>query len=102
MSIRIESGSITVDDVGATVEITTDLTLTGKNIDILLIKPSGATLLTDTTVSAKVATYTTTSGQIDESGDYWAMLQNVTDGYWFSGKVRIPVNPDPRDMAKAK
>ena len=102
MSIRIESGSITIGDVGATIEITTDETLTGKNIDILLIKPSGATLLAGTTVSGTVATYTSTSGQIDESGGYWAMLKNVTDSYWFSGKVHVPVNPDPQDMAKAR
>jgi len=102
MSLRIESGSLTVGDVGATVAITTDETLTGKNIDILLIKPSGITLMADTTVSGTVATYTTASGEIDESGSHWAMLRNVTDGYWFSGKVPIHVNPDPRDMAKAK
>jgi len=93
---------MTVGDVGAQVEITTDVTLTGKNIDILLIKPSGATLLTDTTVSGTVATYTSTSGQIDEEGEYTAMLQNVTDSYWFAGTVSWPVSPDPRDMARAR
>ena len=102
MSVRLEQGKMTVGDVGAQVQITTDVTLTAKNIDILLIKPSGATLLTDTTVSGTVATYTSTSGQIDEEGDYSAMLQNVTDGYWFSGVVTFPVSPDPRDMAKAR
>lgn len=100
--MRIESGSITVGDIGATIVITTDETLTSDNIDILLIKPSGATLLADTTVSGKVATYTSSSGEIDESGDYWAMLRNVTNGYWYTGKVHVLVNPDPRDMAKAK
>jgi len=102
MSVSILSGSVTVGDVGATIAITTDVTLTDKNIDILLIKPSGAVLFTDTTVSGTVATYTSTSGQIDESGDWRAMLRNVTDSYWFSGSAPIRVNPDPRDMAKAR
>ena len=102
MSVRIVQGNMTVGDVGAQVAITTDVTLTGKNIDILLIKPSGATLLTDTTVSGTVATYTSTSGQIDEEGEYTAMLKNVTDSYWFTGTVNWPVSPDPQDMAKAR
>jgi hypothetical protein len=102
MSIRIEQGKMTVGDVGAQVVIPTDVTLTGKDIDILIIKPSGATLLVDTAVSGVEATYTSTSGQIDEEGNYTAMLQNVTDGYWFAGTVSWPVSPDPRDMAKAR
>jgi len=102
MSIRIEQGNITVGDVGATIAIATDVTLTAKDIDILLIKPSGATLLADTTVSGVTATYTSTAGQIDETGDYYARLLNVTDSYWFAGSVRVPVNADPRDQAKAR
>jgi hypothetical protein len=102
MSVRLEQGDITVGDVGATVEIDTGETLTGLNIDILLIKPSGATLLLDTTVSGTVATYTTSAGEIDESGKYSAMLKNVTDNYWFSGKVLFLVNPDPQDMARGR
>jgi len=102
MSVRIVQGKMTVGDVGAQAEITTDVTLTGKDIDILLIKPSGATLLTDTAVLGDVATYTSTSGQIDEEGLYSAMLLNVTDGYWFAGAVNWPVNPDPRNMARAR
>lgn len=102
MSVRIEQGKMTVGDVGAEVQIPTDVTLTGKNIDILLIKPSGATLLTNTTVLNKTATYTSTAGQIDEEGEYSAMLFNVTDNYWFTGTVNWPVSPDPRDMAKAR
>jgi hypothetical protein len=93
---------MTVGDIGAEVVIATDITLTGKDIDILIIKPSGATLLTDTTVSGVEATYTSTSGQIDEEGEYTAMLRNVTDSYWFTGTVSWPVSPDPRDMAKAR
>ena len=102
MSVRLEQGDMTVGDVGAQVQIPTDVTLTGKNIDILIIKPSGATLLTDTAVSSKTATYTSTSGQIDEEGKYTAMLRNITDSYWFTGSVSWHVSPDPRDMAKAR
>jgi len=102
MSVRLEQGDMTVGDVGAQVQIPTDVTLAGKNIDILIIKPSGATLLTDTTVSSKTATYTSTAGQLDEVGKHTAMLQNVTDEYWFTGTVSWHVNPDPRDMAKAR
>lgn len=102
MSIRLEQADMTVGDVGAQVQIPTDVTLTGKNIDILIIKPSGATLLTDTTVSSQTATYTSAAGQIDEEGEYTAMLQNVTDGYWFTGMVHWHVAPDPRDMARAR
>jgi len=102
MSVSIVQGKMTVGDIGAQVQITTDVTLTGKNIDILIIKPSGRTLLTDTTVSALLATYTSTSGQIDEDGEYQAMLYNVTDTYWFSGVVKWNVSPDPRDMAVSR
>lgn len=95
-------GDWTVGDVGATITIPTDVTLTAKNIDIVFIKPSGASLIVDASVSGVEASYTTVSGDVDESGDWKAHVRNVTDGYDFVGYVPIRVNPKPEDMAKAR
>ncbi len=103
--MRYELGDWTVGDIGATIEIPTDETLTGKNIDIVFIKPSGASWIVNATISGdddEEASYTTVSGDVDESGDWRAHVRNVTDGYDFKGYIPIRVNPKPEDMAKAR
>ena len=99
--MNIQTGDLTVGDVGVTFEATADETLTGKDVDFYFVKPSGATIRKDTTVSGYTASYTTIAGDIDESGKWYVYVYNATDGYWYineSGNVFI-VREKPVDMA---
>lgn len=99
--MRIIEGDMTVGDVGIPIAITTDVTLTGKNIDMVLVKQSGNSIIRDASVSGTVATYTTIAGDIDEAGRWFAYLRNVTDGYDFDRATTFTVKPKPEDMGKS-
>lgn len=90
---------MTVGDVGVPIAITTNVTLTTKDIDMILVKPNGESITRDASVSSTVATYTTVSGDIDVDGVWRAYLRNVTDGYDFDRATVFTVKPKPEDMA---
>ena len=101
--MRIERGDFTVGDTGVAVELTADITLTGIDIDFVFLKPSGVTIVRDSTsISGKVAQYMWASGDLDESGDWYMTLREEDTGYDFVDFVRFRVRPKPEDMARAR
>jgi hypothetical protein len=103
--MRIESGELTVGDIGIPIVATTDETLTGLDIDFILIKPSGESIRRDaSSISGLTATYNTASGDMDESGDWFVFLYNNTTGFYYNKESgnRMPVRPKPEDMARAR
>jgi hypothetical protein len=81
----MQHGDFTVGDIGVSIVVTTDETLTGKNIDFKFVKPSRETILRDaTSLSGQQATYTWASGDLDESGTWYVFLYNETDDYWYT------------------
>lgn len=99
--MKIMEGDYAVGDVGKSITITSATALTGKNIDFVFVKPSGATITRDAVVSATYkATYTFVAGDLSEEGrDWYAYLKNVTDGYELREKQRFTVRPAVEDMA---
>ena len=100
--MRIADGQMTVGDVGVQIQITANETLTGIDVKMVLVKPSGATLTKDTVIAGTVATYTTIAGDIDEDGMWRAYLYENDTGFYYRGHASWSVNPKPADMAKAR
>ena len=98
---RIE-GDLTVGDIGVNITGTVDESLVGKVIYFKFTKPSGEVLTKlATSTSGYTATYTTSSGDIDEDGTWYIDLYNATTGFHYvkgSGVV-MKVRPRPEDMA---
>lgn len=103
--MRIEHGVLTVGDIG--IEITAELgeTLTGLNIDFEFLKPDESTIMRDaSSLSGTEATYETASGDIDQAGDWYIYVLNVTTGFYYNRESghHIHVRPKPADMARAR
>lgn len=100
--MKREYGDYTSGDVGVIITRTVSVSMTGKNIDFVFTKPSGETIIRDATSNTGyIATYTFASGDLDESGVWFADLRNVTDGYDIpikSGSC-FRVRPKPEDQA---
>lgn len=100
--MRVETGDMTVGDIGITIQYTVDVTISGasSNIDFIFLKPSGETIRRDsTTTVAAVATYTTVAGDIDEAGDWYGWLYDeFTDFTFIPIKNKFKVAPKPQDM----
>ena len=101
--MRIRHGEYTVGDEGVNITCTVDEVLTGKNIDWVFLKPSGATITRDaTSVSGYDAVYTWASGDLDEAGDWYAFLRDAGTRFYYTKESgnKFPVRPKPEDMAR--
>lgn len=99
--MRYIEGDLTVGDVGVPIELTANVSLTGKTVYFKLSKPSGAVIVRTASVSGYTATYTTIAGDIDEAGEWRIFAYESTTGYHFtkeSGHL-VRVRPKPEDMA---
>ena len=100
--MRVTPGKMTVGDVGVRIGYTTDQTLTG-DIDFELMKPDGSTIRRDAdSLVDATAYYYTVEGDIDQAGDWYVFLKNVTTGYYFieDGANVMKVRPKPATMAR--
>jgi len=100
--MKYERGDFTVGDVGCSITITTDQDLTGRNVDFYFIKPTGGSIIKDSTsVSTYTATYTFASGDLDVAGDWYVYLYDATAGFFYNedGTNRFRVKPKPFAMA---
>ena len=98
--MRMQHGEFTVGDVGVSVVASTDETLTGLNIDFKFLKPSGETIIRDSTsISGQQVTYTWASGDLDEAGTWHCELYNATTGYTYKGTGEFVVKDKIEDMA---
>lgn len=98
--MRITNGDFTYGDVGVAIACTADVTLSG-NVDFVFVKPSGATIQRDASISGSTATYTWVSGDLDESGIWYAYLYQADTGYYYTKESgnKFIVRPKPEDMA---
>ena len=101
MRLRNVGADMTEQDVGVSIEITTNENLTGYNLEFIFVKPSGATITrTATSISGYSASYVTASGDIDESGDYYVFLRNKDIGFEYDpGNNKFRVRPKGEDQA---
>ena len=101
MRLRNVGANMTVGDIGVTLQITTNEDMTGYDLEVIIVKPSGATITRSTTsISMQNAFYVTADGDIDEDGKHFIFLRNNTVGFEYDpGNNTFMVRPRAEDQA---
>lgn len=100
--MSVKPGKMTVGDENVRITYTVNETLSG-DIDFEFIKPDGSTIRRDATgISGASAYYDTAAGDIDQAGDWYVFLWNVTSGFRYieDGANVIKVRPTPAAMGR--
>lgn len=99
--MNIKRGDYTVGDVGVPITYTTDTDMTGIDVNFVFTKPSGETIVRDSSsISTVTATYNWASGDLDEAGTWRGRLYENDTGYYFVPEdEQFEVAPKPEDMA---
>ena len=101
---KVGGAELTVGDIGITIDVTTNEVMSGKDIEVIVVKPSGATFrknVTSISDDGYTASYSLVTGDVDEEGEYSVYLRNNEDGYEYKvGANTFLVRPKAEDMAK--
>lgn len=84
MAIEYDDYDFTVGDIGVPIRAKFPFSLEGLSLQWKFTKPSGSTLTkTPTSTEHNIVTYRWQAGDLDESGQWTAKLQNLTTGYTY-------------------
>lgn len=100
--MSVKPGKMTVGDENVRITYTVDEALSG-DIDFEILKPDGSLIRRDATgLDGASAYYDTATGDVDQAGEWFFFLRNVTSGFRYveDGANSISVRPTPAEMGK--
>jgi len=97
--MRIQYGDMTKFDANVPIQCYADVDLTGMEINLEVIKPSGATMVRPCVVSGNFGTYFTALGEFDEVGKHNFSFFNKTLGQYMIPSGEFYVKNAPGESA---